>query len=66
MVDEMAEMGLRRRVAPDLHLHPFEALGAVALGFAGEVVDPFAFPVEAATGIGLDPVTAAAEEAIER
>jgi len=30
-------MGLRRRVAPDLHLHAFEALGAVALGFAGKV-----------------------------
>src|SRR5215831_8798800 len=62
----MAQMGLRRRVAPDLHLHSLEAAGAVALGLAGEIVDPFAFPVEAAAGIGLDPVAAGAEKAIER
>src|SRR5271156_1789513 len=66
MVDQMAQMRLRRRIAPDLHLHAPEAAGAIPLGFAGEIVDRLAFLVKAAAGIGLDPLTAAAEEAIER
>ena len=66
MIDQMTQMGLRRRIAPDLHFHASEATGAVALGFTGEVVDRLAFLVEAAAGIGLDPLAAAAEQAIER
>src|SRR5271165_6653170 len=66
MVDQMAQMGLCRRVAPDLHLHALEAAGAVALGFAGEVVDRFALLVEAAAGVSFDPVAAAAEKTVER
>src|SRR6266404_5464045 len=66
MIHQMAQMGLRRRVAPDLHLHALEAAGAVALGLAGEIVDRLAFLVEAAAGIGLDPVAAAPEQAVER
>src|SRR3984893_9793517 len=66
MIYQMAQMSLRRRVAPDLHLHALEAAGAVALGLAGEIVDRLAFLVEAAARIGLDPVAAASEEAVER
>jgi hypothetical protein len=66
MIDQMAQMALRRWVAPDLHLDALEAAGAVALGLADEIVDRFAFLVEAAAGIGLDPLAAAAEETIKR
>ncbi len=66
MIDQMAQMGLRRRIAPDLHLHAVEAAGAVAFGLAGKIVDRLAFLVKAAAGIGLDPLAAAAEKAIER
>ena len=62
----MAQMGLRRRIAPDFHLHALEAAGAVTLGLTGEIVDRLSFLVEAAAGIGLDPVAAAAEQTIER
>src|SRR6516164_1477823 len=62
----MAQMGLRRRIAPDFHFHAFEAAGAVAFGLASEVVDRFPFLVETAAGIGLDPVAATAEQTIER
>src|ERR1700746_334003 len=62
----MAQMGLGRRIAPDLHLHALEAAGAVALGFARKIVDRFAFLLEAAAGIGLDPLAAAAEQTVER
>ena len=66
MTDQLAQMGLGRGVAADLHLHALEAAGAVALGLAGEVVDRLAFLVEAARGIGLDPVAAGAEEPVDR
>jgi len=65
VIDQMAQMSLRRRVAPDLHLHAFEAAGAVTLGFTGEVVDRLALLVETAAGIRLDPVTATAEQTIQ-
>src|SRR5215471_2098738 len=59
-------MAAGRGIAPDLHLHALEAAGAVTLGLAGEIVDRFAFLVEPAAGVGLDPIAASAEEAIER
>ena len=59
----MAQMGLRRRVTPDLHLHASEAAGTIALGLAGEIVYRFALLVETAAGIGLDPVAATAQQA---
>ena len=37
VADQFAQMGLGRRVAPDLHLHALEAAGAVAFGLTGEV-----------------------------
>ena len=57
---------LGRRVAADLHLHAAKAARSIALGLGGEVVDRFALLVEAAAGIGLDPIAAAAEQAVER
>src|SRR5262245_40913707 len=62
----MTQMGLRRSITADLHLHTFEPPGTIALGLAGEIVDRFAFLVEAATGIGLDPAATPAEKPIER
>src|SRR5437763_16702907 len=59
-------MGLRRWITPDLHLHAFEAAGTIPLGLPGEIVGGFAFLVEAAAGIGLDPIAAAAEQTVER
>ena len=66
LADQLAQMGLGRRVAADLHLHAAEAAGAVALGLAGEIGGRFALLVEAAAGIGLDPVAAGAQQAIDR
>jgi hypothetical protein len=59
-------MRLGRGVAADLHLHAAKAASAVALGLAGNAVDALPFLVEAAGGIGLDPIAAGAEKLVHR
>src|SRR5271170_4342540 len=59
-------MGLRRRVAADLHLHAVEAAGAIALRLARQVVDRLPFLVETAARIGLDAIAARAEQTVDR
>jgi hypothetical protein len=64
--DKMTKRGLRRGIAADLHLHAPEAAGAITFGLSGEVVDRLALLIEATRGIGLDALTAPAEETVER
>ena len=66
VADQFAPMRLGRGVAADLHLHALEAADAIGLGFGREVGGGFALLVEAARGIGLDPVAAAAEQPVDR
>ena len=66
LAEHLAQMRLGRGIAADLHLHALEAAGTIALGLAGDAVHPLAFLVEAAAGIGLDPVAAGAEQPIDR
>src|SRR5580704_8428830 len=55
-----------RRIAADLHLHAFEAAGAVAFRLAGDTVDALAFLIEPAARVSLNPVAAGAQELVDR
>src|SRR5215469_8048849 len=63
---QLAQMRAGRRVAADLHLHAFEATGAVALRLAGDAVDPLPLLVKTAAGIGLDAVAARSQQLVDR